>query len=107
MVEDDEIYGVIFDTPLTRSDATDDIDFRVLTYLDSNLATNEEIANSVSAIGIYDQNGDKVILYGRDDSKTELTFADPNPDLRYFRPGDIVQADAFVQDFTSANYWTN
>ena len=102
MVEDDEIYGVIFDTPLTRSDATDDIDFRVLTYLDSNLATNEEIANSVSAIGIYDQNGDKVILYGRDDSKTELTFADPNPDLRYFRPGDIVQADAFVQDFTSA-----
>ena len=102
MAEDDEIYGVIFDTPLTRSDATDDIDFRVLTYLDSNLATNEEIANSVSAIGIYDQNGDKVILYGRDDSKTELTFADPNPDLRYFRPGDMVQADAFVQDFTSA-----
>ena len=90
MAKDDEIYGVIFDTPLTRSEATDDIDFRVLTYLDSNLATNEEIANSVSAIGIYDQNGDKVILYGRDDSNTQLTFADPNPDLRYFKPGDVI-----------------
>ena len=41
-------------------------------------------------------------------AEIELTFADPNPDLQYFLPGDVVSSDgAIYRDFVNNTYTSN